>query len=363
MKRSVSLYLDLLRIFAAVGVFLGHASFAWFSGRQHLFPALGHELVIGFFFLSGYVVAYATLEKKRGPTEYAVARLSRLYSVVLPAVVLTAVLREAGRWANPGFYESFERGHEWVRWILSVCFAQELWFASSSPPTNGPLWSLGYEFWFYALFGCWVFARGWWWRIVLATLVGAVAGPKLLFLLPVWLLGVAGWWLCKHVDLNRWTAWAGFVAGGGAAWWLAASGWCFPIGETATAPWFYSGRFLSDWALGFAILVHVVCFSQAFSQQDIPPGLEQAVRWGASKTFSLYVYHYPLLVFAAAVVPYDKESPVQVCAVLVLVLAGILGLHRITEQRRAWWQTRFSRMITCFLTVGCKRPKPAGAVV
>jgi peptidoglycan/LPS O-acetylase OafA/YrhL len=345
LNRTTSLYLDLLRVLAAVGVFLGHANFSWFSVGLNLFPDLGHELVVLFFFLSGYVVADATLGKRRGPRDYAAARLSRLYSVVLPALVLTAVARAAGAALRPEYYAGFERGHESVRWALSAVFCQEVWFLSSSPATNAPLWSLGYEFWFYALFGCWVFVRRTAVRLACVVGVSLVAGPKLLLLLPVWLMGVAAWRARTAFAPPRWIARGGFVAASVAAWWLAASTWTSPGGAAAAAPWFYSGRWLSDWALGAAIALQVLCLAPAWPELAVPGWLERPVRWGAGLTFSLYAFHYPLLVFAGAVLPYDKGNALHVAAVLAVVLLVIGALWFVTERQRAWWRARFAALI------------------
>ncbi len=242
------------------------------------------------------------------------------------------------------FYAPFERGHEVLRWALSALFAQELWFLSASPPTNGPLWSLSYEFWFYVLFGCWVFVRPMRWRLACVVVVSLIAGPKLLLLMPVWLFGVAAWVARKCFKFPPWLARAGIVLASGVAWRLIVSGWVFPT-VALNAPWFYSGRWLSDWALGAAIATQVFCVEPAFPHAHIPAWIERPVRWWAGLTFSLYAYHFPLLVFAAAVVPYEKTDLLQVIFVLGLVLFCIIALWRFTECRREWWRVRFCALL------------------
>src|SRR5437763_6011674 len=58
--------------------------------------------------------------------------------------------------------------------------------------TDRPYWSLSYEVWYYIAFGLIFYLRGGQ-RIVLAALTLAIAGPKILFFLPIWLFGVLGW--------------------------------------------------------------------------------------------------------------------------------------------------------------------------
>ena len=89
LNESVSLYLDLARIAAAMIVLLHHVfQPPYFSSAVHI-P--GRSAVIVFFVISGFVIAYAS-DGRHDWRDYAVARLTRVYSVALPALLLTAVL-------------------------------------------------------------------------------------------------------------------------------------------------------------------------------------------------------------------------------------------------------------------------------
>ena len=92
---AFSLYLDLLRFTAAVAVFLDHLTP---TPSQPSIRATGGlarvgnygELAVAIFFvLSGYVISYVTSTRETTVQSYAVSRISRLYSVVVPALVLT----------------------------------------------------------------------------------------------------------------------------------------------------------------------------------------------------------------------------------------------------------------------------------
>ncbi len=119
--------------------------------------ALGHEMVLGFFVLSGYLVGGAVLasirKRKDFLREYFIHRFARIYIVTVPALVLTLVLDGVGRsLPESTFYDipAFQ-GHSTAAIFLgNVLNFQEIFV----PPfgTNSPLWSLACEFWYYICF-------------------------------------------------------------------------------------------------------------------------------------------------------------------------------------------------------------------
>ena len=64
MNKQLSIYLDLLRFLAAVFVFISHAS-TFSGGWLWQIAKLGHEAVVFFFILSGFVIAFVCFEKKK----------------------------------------------------------------------------------------------------------------------------------------------------------------------------------------------------------------------------------------------------------------------------------------------------------
>ena len=87
---SLSLYLDLTRFTAALLVVLGHAWLVLFPAHPLHWP--GPAAVIVFFVLSGFVIAYVTDGHDRTLADFTLNRLSRLWSVALPALVFGVVL-------------------------------------------------------------------------------------------------------------------------------------------------------------------------------------------------------------------------------------------------------------------------------
>lgn len=86
--------LDTLRLGAFLVVLYRHAVLMWFPNLAHITSMPGdaaHAAAAVFFAFSCYVIAHTTTGNNRGPLYYTQACLSRLYSVVLPALVSTAV--------------------------------------------------------------------------------------------------------------------------------------------------------------------------------------------------------------------------------------------------------------------------------
>jgi len=202
-------YLDGLRGLAALIVFLTHVRGEFFVQWTDLdavshgplnyalfvLTRLGREAVIVFFVLSGYLVGGQALNALRkcrfSASGYFTARLSRLYAVVVPALLLTSIADYlAGTW-------TVARDGAPV-FGLNLLFLQQIF--GDSYGSNGPLWSLAYEGWFYALFGLalTVCARRQEDRAALPAallLVAAVAllwarCPLILWMFPLWLAGV-----------------------------------------------------------------------------------------------------------------------------------------------------------------------------
>src|SRR5262249_15744522 len=105
MKPATSLYLDVARFLAAFAVFAVHVGGQRFSGG--LFWRLseaGAPAVSVFFVLSGFVIAHVLEPRERTLVDYTASRFGRLYSVVVPALILTAVCDLASVLRNPEFF-------------------------------------------------------------------------------------------------------------------------------------------------------------------------------------------------------------------------------------------------------------------
>ncbi|MFT3781839.1 MAG: acyltransferase [Nibricoccus sp.] len=341
MTRATSAFLDLLRLAAAFTVFLAHTAHYWNPSLVDSMQVVAHDAVILFFVLSGYVIACTTKEKCQSARDYAVARLSRLYSVVVPALLLTAVLWPLGSQLDPGLYAHYARSGGAVRYLLTFLHLNEIWFFDAYPPSNTPFWSLGYEASYYVLFGLFWFVKRSLWRWLLLTACAFAIGPKVLLLLPAWLAGVFAQLFSDRWRMNRVTAIALFFVFG--AWLIAAIRWMrdwpYPMG---VEPWYFSNAAGTDLikSVGWAGLIWA--FSRGFGGAVVPGRMHRVVRWSANHTFSLYLYHAPLVIFATALVPPIGRDLTVGISVVGAILLVIIGLAALTEGQRRHWQTLFA---------------------
>lgn len=339
MNPNTSFFLDALRVAAALFVLADHAIYFW-EGPSAAMTRAAHAAVIVFFVLSGYVIAHSTLGKERGVRAYVIARLSRLYSVIVPALVLTAVLQIIGHTLNPEFAQLQPRAHEPWRYLIVALSLQSVWTSFVTPLANTPFWTLSYEVWYYAIFGAAVLLRRGWKRTLGVLAAVLIAGTDILLLLPCWLAGVAVY------------AWRGRFPGGAAA---ARTGFVLSLAAAAAvlawmpewprglgqAPWWYSSTFLTDWALAFAVAAAVWCFD-ACRFHEAPRPAETLVRWSAGHTFSLYLFHFPILAFITAVWRIHQPPMWQAALALGGTLSAVLALSTVTEAKRGAWQRGFA---------------------
>jgi peptidoglycan/LPS O-acetylase OafA/YrhL len=101
MTNPLSLYLDALRFGAALAVFVSHYATGRISGGLFWRFDGGRTAVLVFFVLSGFVIAWVSDTRERTLEEYGLSRVARLYSVMIPVFVLTAVLDTSAKQSTP----------------------------------------------------------------------------------------------------------------------------------------------------------------------------------------------------------------------------------------------------------------------
>jgi peptidoglycan/LPS O-acetylase OafA/YrhL len=338
MTGLISIYLDIFRFLAALGVFLSHAE--QHAAAKGVLPPvyLDHKLVIFFFVISGYVIAASASRPDRTLANYGADRLARLSSVVIPALLLTWLLDSIGSRVSPDIYSELSPEKQSLRYLVNFFYCQQIWTLCVNPGSNAPLWSLGYEFWYYALFAVWVFVTSKPARIIMLLVTSLFIGPKIMLLFPAWVVGAMAFHAGKALSFSWRTSLVLFV-GSGIAMILSV---VFAIklgltnGEAGHAPLYYSANWLGDNIFAVIVAAHFLScslFSKHLTGNLEPYAAVRFIRWLASHTFSLYVYHMPLLYFVRAVGRYDSHSlPAAIIAMLV-VLVIIAGLSKITEER------------------------------
>lgn len=310
LQPNLSVYLDLLRYVAALMVYLFHAGhFAHY--KLPFFGTYGSLGVAVFFVLSGFVIAFSSSGKRRDIVDYFIARFARLWSVALPAILLTLILDTLGQWLALPAYAPMQP-YSAFKWIASsgitALFLNEIWYLDIFLGTNGPFWSLSYEFWYYAIFATLIYFRGWK-RVGMAGITMCIAGPGIIVAFPVWLLGVGLYHvLRKQVAMDKTTVGAIAVIAStagltlylmmGGAKLFAALPIAFPL--VTLKPWginFWPQSYL----VGFLIALNIYGFACIQKRFNTPSEkVVHVVRRTAETSFGLYLFHYPLMYFCKA---------------------------------------------------------------
>lgn len=343
MPLKFSAYLDIVRFTAALTVFLGHAagknwtgSFLWQLGSY------GDTCVVVFFVLSGFVIGYVCDTKETTWQVYAVNRGARLYSVVLPALVLTFVIDYAGIRIAPELY----LGQPWyagdmplLRYLASLLMLQEFWGISLVPGINAPFWSLSFEALYYVVFGLAFFSRArWkWWAIAAALLL---SGPIITALFPVWLLGFCAYHLTKRRTLPMVASVFAFMLGlillvlspSIRASVAGVSG----VGATVVQRYIDAVSFLLNLVGAYGLCVNAKPF---------PPRVAKAIAHIAGTTFALYLFHRPLIQMFSYLGPKDPASWTRRLLVIGGTLMIVYTLTYLTETLRRWLRTRGMQLV------------------
>lgn len=360
-EREFSIYLDFVRILAAGLVLIEHTNLRVLSDTVPAGAGYGHSAVVVFFVLSGCVISHVTTTRERAARSYAISRLSRLYSVMLPALLLCAVLDTAGRGISPETYVG-QSPHDWwwVRVLATLTFMNEPWGVSITA-FSAPFWSVAYEGWYYILFGIFTFWRGAgrWPALAVAAVV---CGPKVLLLMPIWLAGVY---------LHRGAVWPKLGPRTGmalvVATWIGVMlfhAWHGPqfLREVVARlvgfdfQWHYmtwSGDFLGDYVIGVMVTLNFAGFRAASSHLAwLVNPLATVIRWAASFTFSLYLYHRTFILFYIALIEGDVRSYWFYFSVLGLTLLSVYALGLVTEHRKEWFRNRTEQLFGFFEKAG-----------
>jgi peptidoglycan/LPS O-acetylase OafA/YrhL len=367
----LSAALDGVRALAAFAVFAGHTRGVWFVEHGELASAgplehgfylatgLGHQAVLVFFVLSGLFIAQAIRARtERGSWSwpaYAVDRLSRLWIVVLPALVLTALCDALGARLAPDVYSGAHPsnviGAASERLGLDTLIGNALFVQTIAVDTfgsNGALWSLANEFWYYLLFPLALraaTARGTAERATCAALAigGAwfVGGPILTYF-PAWLLGAAlAWRSVPRLGVRE--ARAALVATGAA------------FGAALLFARLRHGL-VGDYAVALSFTALVASLA-TFPTANLPATSRaaRAATLVASSSFTLYAIHLPLVVLARALLgaPADgawrfAPTPANLGLFALALAAGLVVAHlvaRATEAHTGALRGRMRRLV------------------
>ncbi len=334
MTPALSLYLDVLRFTAAFVVFLSHYSPLHRSGGLFWQVApYGRASVLAFFVLSGFVIAWVSQGKEANLQEYAISRIARLYSVIIPAFIMTAILDSIGTTFSTNLYQydaGFDASNSIVNYVLSALFLGQSWFLKITPGSDVPFWSLNYEAWYYIMFACFIFFSGRR-RLLLLLVAALLAGPKVLSLFPVWLMGVAAWRIKDLIPQRLGPVLALGAIGSIIGLEMIGGQKLFSVVHTPWLPFDFSAY---DYVVGLTVAV-LIC---GIARSRLPmPGkkLTGAMHALAGTTFGLYLFHFPLLNFFGSVLPGEPTSLSHRVLLFTLTLGTALATAALVERRKS----------------------------
>lgn len=307
-KRSI--FIDTLRWFSAFLVVSGHIRSVLFSDympsiTQPLIKAFyfvtgfGHQAVIVFFVLSGYLVGGSVITQLKYGTfqlkKYAINRFTRLYAVLILALILTFVFDKIGSFINTtGVYTSI---NDLTSLAQGPIFRDDLKHLICSalmlqtivlPPlgSNGPLWSLANEFWYYIIFpviaGVFYIKNNYLQSIIYPMIILLffyfMPFDICLYLL-IWMMGLIPYFVKKQ---SRWLKYVSVIAILG----LLISNRLLNIGT------------FSDFALALFIALCISTYDNAAKVSRS----KNKHQFLASFSYSLYLIHYPLQLLVLVII-------------------------------------------------------------
>ena len=355
MNRGLSIYLDLLRLVAALEVFAFHLAGLPQTGvARAWWNAAGHEAVTIFFVLSGFVIRHAAGTRDRNLEVFAVSRLTRVYSVAVPALILTLLFDVVGRSLEPAIYQGLSpEGSPWLRLALGSAMLNEAW-VSVQMLSNTPYWSISYEWWYYALFAAAFFLKGPL-RIALILLSAAIAGPKILLLFPIWVFGWIAYTERVSERLPRVLHWLLFLQplAVGALYFhfdwenvgrdLLLKVLSYDVWRSGLS---WSRFVLSDTVLGLSIALHLIGAKRVGPALEAPlTPVERPVRWAAGRSFTLYLLHQPAILVVTATVSLYAGGLARGLVVAAASLGVVLLVATFTENQRYRLKIVFQRLL------------------
>ncbi len=342
-RPAASVLLDVIRFAAACAVAYGHFCSPAFSHGWIDYGASWDGVAV-FFVLSGFVIRLVTTTRKMGQYEYFVDRASRMYSVVVPALLFDTVVALVCHWVQPAahpFLFYMPAGNYAVDLLANLTYITQFWGMNISNPINPVFWSLSYECSYYAFYGVLFFSRGMR-RWVFFGLLGLLTGPPILLLFPVWLAGVAAHDVYQRLRHRRGglAGYTAFLLSVGAALFAARAMLGNLIGSAHGL--LDSGVLRTIYTLGKQHDFHFVQRANVyFYFVGIPTALllvwllllvdklpvngvgrgVRTVRRIADGTFALYLFHHAFYILILATVPYNKDHLAPRLAILFSVAA------------------------------------------
>ncbi len=297
--------LNLLRWIAATMVVIGHLRsflFVDYSSVLHhtiltklfyLITGFGHQAVIVFFVLSGYLVGGSVINRyKNNKIDrnyvklYLIKRFTRIYIVLIPALLIGYALDLSGIIYFSDLYNNFYHISAMNNNVLDRLDTLNLLgnifnlqtILVSTLGSNGPLWSLANEWWYYILFILLFINNKMRVVAIFLLLILLFTNVQLLIYSLIWLVGASLVLIDKRV-----------------VHWIISLG-LFIIYLFISRK--FSGVYID---FGLAILLALFINSITFIQSNVNLLFFKINKILADFSFSLYLFHFPFFVFMISI--------------------------------------------------------------
>ena len=366
MNKVKSSYLEILRIVSALYVFIWHFASETIKGDNyfctctfakywHLKKDSAHYFVVIFFLLSGYLITLSSLKKGVTYKSFIIDRLGRLYSVLIPALVfcfLIAIIINNGSFGMRDYIIHYN--NLLYRFCINILFLSQSFNLSGSPPLNQAVWSVQYEFIFYIFWGALIFLKKTR-RIVVILFLILISFPKILFLFPLWLMGAMVFYFEKkkfHFIPSLLT----FVVSTLIIFLFLIKPDLVPFNEFVNSDYFFginlyfSANFRADYIFGLIMMINFLSFFAISEAMNCKIGqflffilFYTIVRKIGNCTYTLYLFHTPLLFLYATILPFNRFNNFHIFFLIILVVLSVYFIARHTEWKVLYWREKVSK--------------------
>lgn len=297
----------------------------WLAKATYAISTFGHDAVIIFFVLSGYLVGGAALRidltSSRDFRLYGIDRGARIGPVLIAATAFSAVLQHMA--PLPGCSDTP------VTLIGNALPLQN--FLVRPLCNNLPLWSISneviYYFAFPVMLAVWSRAFSIWSVISLmcVILVGILSlrlapldETNIVLDFPFWLIGTALWFLPDISPRWRWLALL-----------FVAAALLYGRFEFSKTHFWFRDLFLAATFSFLLVTFRNQAMPQSGARAAVAGYVADCSRWFADFSFSLYVTHYPLIKLYAYVVLTLDHQEARYTTITPRILLEFMGLGAI----------------------------------
>jgi len=278
------------------------------KGIPYFFTSFGHFGVIIFFGLSGVLIhkRMNSIVTLKDFISFISIRLFRIYCVLVPALIFTVLIDLSAD--SLELYEGIEKyaiisqeSNPSLRLNLSTLLINLFSFQTFFGPylgSNGSLWSLSYEVWFYIAGGLFYYKR----FLILATI-------PLVLVQPIWGLYLVFWLVVPYLIRFGHKSLVLFII---STLILGLIHYCRPLYIDV-----------------IYMLYFIVNFEYVIKFQG-----NRLTSYFAKISYSLYVFHYPILLFLVFLLfPGRIKSLafIDICVILTILFVTIEVLYRLFE--------------------------------